>query len=804
MAAQTSAITPFSMRTMLLVTVLGALAYFASGKLGLWLAVPPGYSTAVWPASGLALALTMRFGARALIGLFIGSYLLNTTAAAAQADVAVKWLLPAVIAAGSMVQVAFARWLIRLRVEDLWRDETAIGHALLLGGPVACLVAATVGVSALVAFDVMPLADWWQPWVTWWLGDSLGIIAFCPVLLVLLTDDVRFDRHRRLVVAVPLGLLFVLVCASYTYVRDLEQMQRKAAVGDQMQRLVFALEHESNTISDTARGLAGLFLSSEDVSDDEFAQFTHEIVWRSDSIRALEWVPRVGHEQRAEFERRKQQSGYADFHFMELTHDGRLVIAGDKPEYFPAYQIEPLQGNELVHGFDLSSHAGRRAALSLAQARRDLTLTEPLALVQVGKEPSYLLLKPVFKSQRVRKSLEASNASSKAQLTAGVADDLLGFVAVAFSARQFIGVVLQGLDAGEVSVSIRDVTNNQGGNPGSSQETDAEPLFAQVGGMAAFAVEKDYDFYNRQWHIELTPSKAFVNRIAPWEAYSVLVAGLLFLTLMAVLLIAQTGREAAIKLHVELQTRALSTAKFEAERANRAKSEFLANMSHELRTPMNAIIGFTNRVLKHKSGQLDERSVDALQTVARNGQHLLRLINDLLDMAKVESGKLSLNIEPVRLSDMFADVQRQFQQQAEERNIALRINCPSNLVVYADRNRLYQVLLNLLSNALKFTFQGGVDLQASIDASAPDSVCIDVIDTGIGISASAQQRLFQKFEQVHGREHATAGGTGLGLALVRELVHLHGGRVAVSSEEGRGSQFTVWLRRFEEVVVSAE
>jgi len=591
-------------------------------------------------------------------------------------------------------------------------------------------------------------------------------------------------------------LLFSLVCVSYTYVRDLEQAQRQTAVSEQMQRLVFALEREANTISDTARGLAGLFLSSEEVSDEEFAQFTHEIVWRSDSIRALEWVPRVRREQRQALELRKQQAGFPDFHFMELARDGRLVIAGDKPDYFPVYQIEPATGNERVLGFDLSSHEGRRTALSLAQARRDLTLTEPLTLVQISSEPSYLLLKPVFASQRVRKPMGVSNAEAEAMRARDAEkDDLLGFVVVAFSVHQFIGVVLQGVDAGDVFISIRDVSSSAG--------RDVEPLFQQAGGVKAFAVAKDYGFYNRQWHIELTPSKAFVGRIAPWEAYGVLVAGLLFLTLMAVLLIAQTGREAAIKLHVELQTRALSTAKFEAERANKAKSEFLANMSHELRTPMNAIIGFTQRVLKSKSSQLDERSVDALQTVARNGQHLLRLINDLLDMAKVESGKLSLTIEPVYIGELFSDVQQQFQQPAEERNIVLKINCPSGLVVYADRSRLFQVLLNLMSNALKFTFQGSVVLQANVDASEPNSVRIDVIDTGIGISAPAQERLFQKFEQVHGREHASIGGTGLGLALVRELMLLHGGRVEVSSEEGRGSQFTIWLRRFEDAPVKA-
>lgn len=795
MAAKAGLLTPFSWRGVPALTVLAAVAYFGSGKLGIWLAVPPGYSTAVWPASGLALALFMRFGAVSLPGIFIGSYAINVTLANADAGTTVKWLLPAIIAGGSALQVAIAGMLIRTRVGDLWRDETAIGHALLLGGPLACLTAATIGVGSLVAFDVMPLVDWWQPWVTWWLGDSLGIIAFCPVLLVLITDDLRFDRHRRMVVAAPLAVLFLLVCVSYIYVRDLEQMQRRGAVEEQMQRLAFALEKEINSLSDTARGVAGLFLSSENVSDDEFAQFTHEIVWRSDSIRALEWVPRVTREQRAEMELRKQQGGYANFHFKTLTDTGKLVLAADKPAYYPAYQIEPMHGNERAHGFDLSSNKARRSALSLAQVRRDLTLTEPLTLLQVGSEPSYLMLKPVFFSQRARThpaSLEASRAGEGSK---AAKDDLMGFVVVAFSVRQFVGVALQGIDASEIFVSVNDVTGGDGEN--------AVQLYSQIGGVSGFAVDENFAVYNRKWHLQVVPSKAFVSRVAPWEAYGVLIAGLLFLTLMAVLLIAQTGREAAIKLHVELQTRALSAAKFEAERASKAKSEFLANMSHELRTPLNAIIGFTQRLLKHKSAELDARSLDALQTVARNGQHLLRLINDLLDMAKVESGKLSLDIAPVCIGELFDDVRQQFRQQAEERNIALEIHAPDGLTICADRGRLFQVLLNLMSNALKFTFQGSITLQAGIDATSPDTVRIDVIDTGIGISAAAQARLFQKFEQVHGREHATAGGTGLGLALVRELVSLHGGRVAVSSEEGRGSQFTIWLQRFNTPSTSA-
>jgi GAF domain-containing protein/HAMP domain-containing protein len=228
------------------------------------------------------------------------------------------------------------------------------------------------------------------------------------------------------------------------------------------------------------------------------------------------------------------------------------------------------------------------------------------------------------------------------------------------------------------------------------------------------------------------------------------------------------------------------------EVANRHKSEFLANMSHELRTPLNAIIGFSEVLLERMFGELSDKQAEYLDDIVASGRHLLSLINDILDLSKVEAGRMELDLASFDLRAALDNALTLVRERAVRHRIALRMAVDQRLgQIVADERKVKQILLNLLSNALKFTPEGG---QVTLGAELADgSVEISVTDTGIGIAAEDQEAIFEEFRQAGGDYARKREGTGLGLALVRKFVELHGGRIWVKSEVGRGSTFTFTL-----------
>jgi two-component system cell cycle sensor histidine kinase PleC len=236
--------------------------------------------------------------------------------------------------------------------------------------------------------------------------------------------------------------------------------------------------------------------------------------------------------------------------------------------------------------------------------------------------------------------------------------------------------------------------------------------------------------------------------------------------------------------------------KIKAEGANRAKSEFLANMSHELRTPLNAINGFSEMMVAQMFGPLgDARYADYAKDILNSGQHLLALINDVLDMSKIEAGKMNLRFEPVRLDDLAEDAMRLIKNRAETAGLAVAIEVPDLPEVDGDYRALKQVLLNLLSNAVKFTPRGGrIVLRAEGRRDAMgERVRVSVIDTGIGISPRDMQRLARPFEQIESQQSKTQQGTGLGLALSKSLIEMHGGVLEIESQPGQGTAVSFML-----------
>ncbi len=230
----------------------------------------------------------------------------------------------------------------------------------------------------------------------------------------------------------------------------------------------------------------------------------------------------------------------------------------------------------------------------------------------------------------------------------------------------------------------------------------------------------------------------------------------------------------------------------------RTKDQFLSNISHELRTPLNSIIGFTDLLLLQDLGgaPLSAQQRDFLETVARNGRHLLELINELLDLQRIAAGRMELRPEPIELAGLLDETAGSVHAQAQQRRHVLVVEPPPpGLRVQADRGRVRQVLLNLLSNAIKFTPDGGRITVAATAVNGDAAARVAVTDTGIGIAGADQAKLFQEFVQLDASASRKYEGTGLGLALSRRLIELHGGAIGVESELGRGSTFWFTLPR---------
>ncbi|MGF1513349.1 MAG: ATP-binding protein [Elainellaceae cyanobacterium] len=262
--------------------------------------------------------------------------------------------------------------------------------------------------------------------------------------------------------------------------------------------------------------------------------------------------------------------------------------------------------------------------------------------------------------------------------------------------------------------------------------------------------------------------------------------------------------EQLLKKHSELEE-----AHQQAEEASRLKSEFLANTSHELRTPLNAMIGFLKLVLDGMADDPEEQE-EFINEAYRSAVHLLNIINDILDIARIEAGKMQLEMNPVTLDDLLIDVENFTRTQAEQKDLYYKVLTPATrdrIVLYGNYQRLLQVLLNLIGNAIKFTHEGGITITADVEESQqeinrPRMVKLGVADTGIGVSLEDQDKLFQSFSQVDGSRTRRFGGSGLGLVISQKLVEAMGGVVNFfSMGEGLGSTVTFTVPLYQEPVM---
>jgi signal transduction histidine kinase len=275
---------------------------------------------------------------------------------------------------------------------------------------------------------------------------------------------------------------------------------------------------------------------------------------------------------------------------------------------------------------------------------------------------------------------------------------------------------------------------------------------------------------------------------------TVILTGLAFVLAFTIAGIAVQNTEREITRRRDAERRAID-AKDAAERMSLAKSEFLTRVSHELRTPLNSVIGFSNVLLRRAQTRLIAQEVAYLERIRANGTHLLSVIDDLLDLSKIEAGKERLELDVVLLDRLIAETVAQLEGRLVGKDVVLRAELPGAIApLVTDERKLKQVLINLIGNSVKFTELGSVTVRVVVDPATSEAVRIEVADTGIGIPAVRQAAIFEAFEQADGGDARRYGGTGLGLSIAMSFSHLMGYHLSVSSVVGQGSTFTVDLR----------
>jgi PAS domain S-box-containing protein len=665
-----------------------AAVYFAAARLSLQFAIQPGYAAAIWPASGIALAAALMYGARIWPGIWLGSLLANVSVEGA-------WLDAVVIATGSSVQALVLAALIRARIGVPYRFLTVRQVVLFVSlSAVGATISATVALAVLGYGRGLDGLELLRNWWTWWQGDATGIILVTPLLLSWAPSGPRIGWSREKALEALLLAALLVLAAQLVFDQGVGEAAPHATTFLIIPFVVWAaLRFGQRGVTAAALAVcavaiyytlqrnAGPFAAS---APNEtlllLLLFVATVVFTGLVLAAVlsqleaALSERTEHLTESERRFRLMVESVVDYAIFMLDRDGRVASWNAGAQRILGYAAEEALGAELTRFFPDQAAARGKPRLELAVARSE------------GR----------FEEEGWRRRKDGSTFWANVVVTA-VRDDsgeLIGFAKV-----------------------IRDLTERN--------RVEAELIGAKVA----------------------------------------------------------------------------------AERASQTKSQFLANMSHELRTPLNSLLILARLLSDNPGGTLTPKQVQFAQTIYSSGMDLLSLINDLLDLAKIEAGAVtSVNIAPTAVSEQRDDLERMFRQVAVDRHLAFSIVVAPDLpaVVRTDAARVKQVLKNLLANAFKFTREGGVQVHISparsgwtrghaVLDSAPAVIAFAISDTGIGVPPDKQQIIFEAFQQADGSTSRQYGGTGLGLSISRELTRLLGGEITLASEPGKGSTFTLYL-----------
>ena len=790
-----------------------AILYYLAGRLGLLLAIPPGYATAVWPPSGMALAALLLFGARVWPGIFIGSLVLNVWTSLDPADPSstLRSLLIAIsIAAGSTFQALLGqrmvRWIGGGPASKPWEGRRAA--SLAVGGPIACITGATVGVGTLVLTGAIPPASAPYSWVTWYVGDTIGVVIFTPILLLWAARPNRIPLRQRLAVSAPLVVTFTLVVLLFTRVNALEQRQIRMEFEGRSGALHRALQRGVDRTLDALREAGDIHDGWPRVDPARFRASASALLERHPELDAIAWSERVPHARRAAFEAELRGESHV-LGIMELDFRNQLVPSAERGEYVVLRYIEPLRPNREAPGFDVASDAVRRRALALARESGAPACVPPIPpVLGLEDQAACMVVLPVYRKQ--------GRLSTRMQ----GAGEFAGAMAAVVRVGRLTETLLHVVHSPGIQVTVADApgrweSRRQRPAPFlAAAHLDAAPREDPPAGRAGLRQSAVLDIAGHRWRVQYSMGQEYLEAHRSWLAWGILAAGMAFTGLLGAYILSLLGQSANVERLVTLRTEELRRAHDEAKTAQlqlvqAAKLESIgrlaAGVAHEVKNPL-AVILFAVDYLRDWVHSPDPNVATALKDAREAVVRADTVIRDLLDFSTGAELKPSMQDVNNLLLKALVLVRHALTRSHVVVTEELATGLPPVLL---DGNKIEQVLVNLLINAVDAMPDGGSLIvrsrQEMLMETGPDVgarsgdrfrvgstvIVVEIEDSGAGIPEESLARLFDPFYTTK----PAGKGSGLGLAICKSIIALHGGTIAIANREGGGgARATIVLR----------
>lgn len=519
-----------------------AMAYVVTGRLALLLAIPPGFATAIFPPVGVGLAAVLLWGNSMLLGVLLGSTVLNVSISWS-ASGRMSWsslLIAFGIAMGSSLHNAFAGASIRRFIgfpSSLSNEREVIGF-LLLGGPIACLISATWGVSVLYLAGAVTGPQYGFSWWTWWVGDGIGVLIATPLVLILFAQPREIWARRLNTVGIPLLIGCAVMVAAFIRASRLEQDNITTRFDDRSRLMASLIKSHFKGCSEVVLLVERFVTAASRSGRSEFATFVSKLRAAHPEIQATEWVAFVRADERAEFEHHIAAEGFPRFVITEKNDARELVPANAREAYAVITYVEPFAGNEKAFGYDLLSESTRRATLLQAQNADGVTMTSPIRPIQGGIERGVLLLYPVY--------------SATAGHTAERRASLRGFINVLVDPKVLVESALVTFEHEEQDLRITDVTDPA--QPrilvGSEQDGSTNSV--------PFLFRDEWQVGGRSLEITIAPTQSFIRANRSLQAWVVLAGGLGLCGLLGAFLLIMSGRTVHVEQLVQQRTLELS------------------------------------------------------------------------------------------------------------------------------------------------------------------------------------------------------------------------------------------------------